>query len=32
MLPSDPLIAAASLLLAALIGGLAVLALVGRKP
>ena len=32
MLPSDPLVAVASLLLAALFGGLAVLAMVGRKP
>lgn len=32
MLPNDPLIAIVSLLLAALFGGLAVLALVGRKP
>lgn len=32
MLPNDPLLAAAALLLAALFGGLAMLALVGRRP
>ena len=32
MLPNDPLLLLAGLLMAALFGGLAMLALVGRKP